>query len=162
MQTNAVRMRQLVDWRAALIAGIVSGIVFILVHSALFAIVLRTPFVPLRIFAAFILGDGALPPPPSFEAASAITGLIVMLVVSVLFACLVALILHRWGMLVGVIGGALLGAAFYYLLFYGISLAFPWIYPLRNWMTFVSLAILGATAGGVYEALEVETFVAER
>lgn len=160
MQTQ-VRMRQLVDWRAAIIAGIVSGIVFLIVHMLLFAVVLRTPFVPLRILAAFVMGDGVLPPPPSFDAGSAVVGIIVLLIVSILLACFIALILHRWGMLVGIIGGALWGAAFYFLLFYGISLFFPWLYPLRNWMTFAALAIFGATAGGVYEALEVETYVPE-
>ena len=67
--------------------------------------------------------------------------------------------LHRWGIIVGIIGGAIFGLALYLINFYTLTYFFPWFFPLRSWMMMLSHVIYGATAGGVYEALEVEEFV---
>jgi hypothetical protein len=100
-----------------------------------------------------------LPPPVTFDLGITIVALLVNLALSILFAGLIALIIHRWGLIVGLVGGAVLGLALYAINFYTFSFFFPWFFPFRSWMMVVSHLIFGAVAGGTYELLEVEEFV---
>jgi hypothetical protein len=154
-------MRQIVDWPAALWAGLISGIAFLLVASLLCFFTLGSPWPPLRWLASIPMGSGVLPPDSAPTLLVALTGAVTLLVLAVGYACLIAYVLHRWGMIVGVLGGAAFGLAFYVINFYTISYFFPWFFPLRNWMILVSHIVFGAFAGGIYEALEEERFVPE-
>lgn len=155
------RMRQLVDWPAALWAGVTSGIPFLLVASLLSFLYLGSPWPPLRWLASIVMGVGALPPPAAPTILIAVAGAAALVVLSVGYACLIAYVLHRWGMIVGVLGGAAFGVAFYLINFYAVSYFFPWFFPLRSWIMLVSHMVFGACAGGIYEALEEERFVPE-
>jgi hypothetical protein len=57
------------------------------------------------------------------------------------------------------VGGAILGLLLYAINFYTLTFFFPWFFAMRSWPVIVSHIIFGATAGGVYELLEVEEFV---
>ncbi len=153
------KMRQVVDWRAAIWAGIIAGIVFLLVNMILTDAYLGSPWVIVRLAASILMGTKVLPPPATFDAAIFSVALLVHLPLSIIFASLIAMVLHRWGMIVGILGGALFGLAFYFINFYTFSAIFPWFFPLRGWMMAFSHLAFGALAGGVYEALEVEKFV---
>jgi hypothetical protein len=159
MGQRAARLRQVVDWRAAIVAGVVSVSVFFLTNLLLSTITLGSPWIILRLQAAVLLGEQALPPPAGFTWPVFLIGLLVNFLVGIPYACLIALMLHRWGLLVGVLGGALLGAAFYLITTFSLSYFFPWFYALRSWMMLWSSVLFGAVAGGVYELLEVEKFV---
>ncbi|MFT5197355.1 MAG: hypothetical protein ACI85U_004396, partial [Candidatus Promineifilaceae bacterium] len=71
----------------------------------------------------------------------------------------IALVLHRWGILVGVIGGAIMGLAFYYINFYSLA---DWFFPAMSGLRSVSMAgvhiLFGALAGGLYEIFEDEIY----
>ncbi|MCI0397566.1 MAG: hypothetical protein L0332_16935 [Chloroflexi bacterium] len=154
------RLRQLVDWRAAVIAGVVAGAVFLVLQMILFPLVTGgAPWVVMRMIAAIVMGEGVLPPPADFDPVIFLVALLVNFALSILFALILAVIVHRWGLLVGVIGGALFGLAVYAINFYTFSFFFPWFFPVRSWIDVLTLVIYGAVAGGVYEALEVERFV---
>lgn len=153
------RMRQLVDWKAAFRAGLVGWVVFLAVSMLLNAMYVGSPWVATRLLASIILGPGALPPPATFTPGTAIVAALVSLVLALAYAALIAYVVHRWGMIVGIIGGTLLGLAVYVINFYLLSYFFPWFFPLRSWIMAASHALLGGFAGGVYEALEVERFV---
>jgi hypothetical protein len=156
---TTVKMRPVVDWSAALWAGVVSGIVFLLANLLLTGLTLGSPWIVLRVLASIVLGSGVLPPPATFNLGIAVVALLVNTVLSILFAGIIALIIHRWGLIVGLLGGAILGLALYAINFYTFSLFFPWFFPFRSWMMVVSHLIFGAAAGGTYELLEVEEFV---
>jgi hypothetical protein len=156
---TTVKMRPVVDWSAALWAGVISGIVFLLANLLLTALTLGSPWIVLRILASIVLGSRVLPPPATFDLGIAVVALLVNLALSIFFAGLIALIIHRWGLIVGLVGGALLGLALYVINFYTFSFFFPWFFPFRSWMMLVSHLIFGAVAGGTYELLEVEEFV---
>ena len=155
----AVRMRQAMDTRAALRAGIVSGAFFLLASMALTWWAIGSPWVITRLVASLILGPGALPPPATFTVGTAVVALIVHFALSIGYAMLIAFVLHRWGMVVGIIGGAILGLAIFAINFYTVSYLFPWFYPMRSWMLAASHALFGAMAGGIYEAMEIERFI---
>jgi hypothetical protein len=159
MPPTTVRFRQALDWTAAVWAGIISGLVFLIVAMVLTSVYLGSAWVIPRMTASVILGHKVLPPPASFQAGIIASGVIVHLCLSVLFAYIIAFTLHRWGIVVGIIGGALFGLAFFCINFYTLSYFFPWFYPLRSWLLAVSHVAYGAIAGGTYEALEVEKLV---
>jgi hypothetical protein len=156
---TTVKMRPVVDWSAALWAGVISGVVFLLANLLLAGLTLGSPWIVLRILASIVLGSGVLPPPVTFDLGIAIVALLVNFALSILFTGIIALIIHRWGLIVGLLGGAVLGLALYAINFYTFSFLFPWFFPFRSWMMVVSHLIFGAVAGGTYELLEVEEFV---
>lgn len=159
MGTVTTKMKQVVDWSAALWGGIIAGIIFLIVNMVLTASYVGSPWVVIRLVAAIVLGPQVLPPPASFQLTQFIIAMIIHLILSIGFASIIAIALHRWGLLVGIIGGAIFGLAFYFINFYTLSYLFPWFFPMRSWIMMVSHIIFGALAGGTYEALEVEKFI---
>ena len=160
MTTASPRMRQLVDWRAALWAGLIAGAIFLLVN--LFAtpqVIGGNAWVMVRLFASIILGEGILAPPATFDGTALLVAIITHFVLSVGYALLIAYIIHRGGLIAGIIGGALLGLALYSINFYTLTFFFPWFFAMRSGVFVVAHLLFGALAGGIYEALEVETFV---
>lgn len=154
------RMRQVVDWSAALWAGVVAGVVFLVFNMIMFPIFAGgSPWVLTRLQAAIVLGDGVLPPPASFDLGITVVAMLLHFALSIAFGLLVAIVIHRWGLLVGVVGGAALGLALYGINFYALTTFFPWFTIIRSWIMVAAHIIFGAVAGGIYESLEVEHFV---
>jgi hypothetical protein len=115
--------------------------------------------VSVRFVASIVLGTRALPPPANFDTGIFIIALFVHFPLSFAFASIIAVVLHRGGLLMGIIGGAIFGLALYAINFYTLTFFFPWFFPMRSWIMMVSHIIFGACAGGIYEGLEVEKFV---
>jgi hypothetical protein len=153
------KMTQVVDWSAAVWSGVISGVIFLAISMLLTYIYIGSPWVINRLIASVVMGPNVLPPPATFDATIFIVSIIVQLLLSLTFACIIAIIFHRWGLLVGVIGGGLFGLALYFINFYTFSLIFPWFFLMKSWIMVVSHVVFGALAGGIYEALEVEKFV---
>lgn len=159
-RSSAVRMRQIMDLRAAVLAGLIAGLVYLVVQIVMATWLLgSTPWVALRWQAAIILGQGVLPPPATFAAWPVLVGLLLHLLLSLLYGLLIAFIIHRGGLLMGIVGGGLIGLALYALNFYTLTLIFPWFFAIRNWLLVVGHVLFGALVGGIYEALEIEEFV---
>jgi hypothetical protein len=160
MSMPKIRMRQLVDWRAAIWAGIVSGAVFFMLNLILMPEFMGgNRWVVVRYMASLVMGSGILPPPAVFSADALMAAILMNSITTLAFGLLVAYVIHRGGLLLGVLGGAVLGLAAYGINFYTLTYFFPWFFPLRGWVMAVNHVILGALAGGIYEWLEVEKFV---
>ena len=120
------RSQEVLDWRAAVIAGLVAGIVAIAVQSILYAVYAQgSTWVTLRYLAALAMGDASLPPPASFDLTTAVVGGAVGLLGSVVFTLIVAFVVHRWRLLFSTIGGMLLGFALYLINSYLMAAPFP-------------------------------------
>jgi hypothetical protein len=158
MDTFFPNSRKVVDFRAVFWAGLVSGLVFLVVNMLLSLLFLGTPWIFIRMVGALLLGQDVLPPPASFDPAVFIVALVIHLLLSLVFTTVLALMIHKWGLLVGIIGGAIFGLALYAINTYTFSFFFPWFFSLRSWIILLSHVFYGATAGGMYEALEVERF----
>jgi hypothetical protein len=159
---NTQRLRQVVDWQAAAWAGVASGVGHLVTTMLLSAVVLNNPWVYVRFMAALPLGESVLPPPATPTVGLVLVGLLVHMVLSIGFALLIATVIHRWGLLVGIVGGGILGIAIYVINFFALSLIFPWVYPFRSWIILAGHIAFGMLAGGVYEALEEERYVPVR
>ena len=160
MTEAAPQMRQLVDWRAALWAGLIGGLVFLLLMLFLVpSLAGGNAWVIIRLLASVVLGASILAPPATFSLPALAAGLLVHFALSIAFALLLAYLIHHWGLLIGIIGGAVFGLAIYALNFYTLTIFFPWFYAMRSLPVIIAHVIFGAVTGGVYEALEVEEFV---
>ncbi len=160
MSKTSTRLRQVMDWSAALWAGVIAGAIFLALN--IFAVPLfvgGNAWIGLRYTASIALGQGALPPPATFDITVLIVALVTHFVLSIAFTLLLAFIIHRWGLIVGLAGGALFGLALYFISFYTLTFFFPWFFAIRSWPLIISYMIFGAAAGGIYESLEVEEFV---
>jgi hypothetical protein len=142
------------DGRAFLIAAVVGGVTALLAALVISAAVLGEPSLLLRMTASLVLGPDVIPVTAGSSAGVLIIGLLIHLGLTFVYAFLVVLVIHRWGLVVGLVGGALVGLALYAINVYALSYFFPWIYPLRSWMLLLTHMILGAFVGVVYELLD--------
>jgi hypothetical protein len=159
MTTASNRMRQITDVSAAIWGGLIAGLAYLIIQIIMAVWLLgSSPWVTFRWNAAIVLGQDVLPPPAGFSFGIVLVGLIVHFALSIIFSLILAFIIHRWGLIVGILGGGLFGLALYAVNYYTFTIFFPWFYPIRNWLMVVGHIVFGAVAGGVYEALEVEEF----
>ena len=162
MTSLRTEVRHLMDWKAAVIAGLIAGAIFLLVLLVAYPLVTGgTPWTVFRFMGAIILGESVLPPPSTFDAGVVVTAVLLHFILSVIYTLVLAFIVHRWGILITVIGGALFGLALYLINFFTFTMFFPWFYPARAWPFSVVHILFGAIAGGVYELLEKDVFVVE-
>ena len=162
MTTTKTKLKQVMDWRAAFIAGIISGaVLLLLVILAVPAVMGWNAWIVVRYIASIFMGQTILPPPAAFHLTALIIALITHTIISVGSAILLAFIIHRWGLLIGIIGGAVFGLCLYGINFFSLTYFFPWFFLIKGWPMMLSHVIFGAVAGGIYEALEVEKFVPE-
>lgn len=157
MTVTAGRMRQLVDWSAAIWSGMIAGTVFLLMN--LFLSPIGNSWAMLRLFASIVLGESVLAPPATYDLTVLLVALVVHFVLAILFSLLIAYVVHRGGLVSGIIGGALLGLALYSINVYTLTLFYPWFFAMHGGVFILTHLIFGALAGGIYEALEVEVFV---
>ncbi len=160
-RTNGI-MRQVMDWRAAVLAGLIAGALTLLFRMILWATFTGgTLWTPIYHAAAILLGPDNFAPSGAPEFGIAAVGVLVHMTLSLFYTLILAFIIHRWGLVVGIVGGALFGIAIYLINYYTFTTFFPWFYPLRSWLVLAAHVFFGATAGGVYEALERDIYVVD-
>lgn len=136
-----------ITWRAVLVSGLAAGTLFLLTAVILAPALLKVDAgLMLKYFAALVLGSQVLTQSGS---SILITGVVVHYVLSVVFALVIAVVVHRWGMMVGIIGGAIYGINLYTL-----TLFFPWFFAINSMVILLCHVIFGAVAGGIYEMFD--------
>jgi hypothetical protein len=163
MSTNSVRFRHLVDWRAALWAGLIAGALFLIALLIIYPLATGgSPWIVLRFMAATVLGEEILVPLNTFDAGVALGALLVNFVLAILYTLIIAFIVHRWGILLSIILGGLIGLAFYLINFFAFTTFFEWFSLARTWPFLVAHVLFGAVAGGIYELLEQDVYVIDK
>ena len=141
-----------VTWRAVLISGLIAGTLFLITDLIFAPIVTKVDAaLTLRYCAGLVLGSKVL---TQTGTNILVTGIIVHYVLSLVFALVIAIVVHRWGMVVGIVGGAILGVAIYGINLYTVTLLFPWFFAINSTVILLCHAIFGAVAGGVYEMFD--------
>lgn len=141
-----------VMWRAIPFAGLIAGTVFLLMNTILAPLILQIDAtIIIRYFASLTMGTSAL---VSGDGSILIVGILTHYVLSIFFTLVIAIVVHHWGLAVGIIGGAIIGLSIYGINFYAGTLIFEWFYALTNPLLVASHIIFGAVAGGVYELLD--------
>jgi len=101
-QTAALHGR--VDWKAAILGGLIGGVVFLMIEMILLVVAGESPEAPLRMMAAMVTVDGVRPPPATFDT------VVVPVILSILLAVVFASVLWRWRL---GSGAAVLSACWY-------------------------------------------------
>ena len=141
------------ELRRGAIAGIIAGIVFVMVEMAAVTMVMgMSPWGPPRMMAAIVLGEGALPPPETFDAGIVFVGMMVHFVLSAVLGAGFAMAASRMctSLAHATIAGILMGIVIYGVNFYGFTALFPWFAMARNAITITAHAIFGAVMGWYY------------
>jgi hypothetical protein len=148
--------RQVFDVRAAFVAGIVGTLVFAIAMMGLDAKFSGSPWVTVRSAASLISGDAAFAQLDRFDFGANAPGWLVYIAVGLILAYVIALLLHRFGLIAGIIGGGILGFSAYVLLYFVVlkNLNNESLTSLTRWTLEVGHVLYGAVVGGVYEWLE--------
>jgi uncharacterized membrane protein YagU involved in acid resistance len=141
-------------WSAVLIAGLAAGTVHLAVNFLLMPLLINVdPALILRYIASLVLGPAVLTQTDN-GVMIAVVGVIVHYVLSIIFAFVVAVVVHRWGLFVGIVGGAILGLALYAINLYTMTVFFKWFFAIHSTVLLLSHVFFGAVAGGVYELFD--------
>ncbi len=147
------------DWKATILAGLIAGLVFIVMEMVLVPLVGGgSPLGPPKMIAGILLGPDVLPMPdvpPTFDLSIFLIGMIVHFVLAVVLAIIFVLIINRMNLRLGAaIGaGAVFGLAVYVVNFYGFTAIWPWFEMARNAITIVSHLAFGAVLAWAYFTL---------
>lgn len=143
------------DVSAAVWGGLAGALMFVITKVLLLGEGVGGIWATFRPIATFALRERVIEPDWEFSPLMLIIGIVLHLLLSLLFAFIITFVLHRWGLLVGILGGAALGLAIYLINYYTFSLLFPWFFATDGgWPTAAAHIAFGAVAGGVYELLE--------
>ncbi|MDZ4348826.1 MAG: hypothetical protein U1A22_04750 [Xanthomonadaceae bacterium] len=146
------------DWRAGLWAGLIAGLVFLMLEMLLVWMVQgQSPWGPPYMMAAMVFGSEILPVMGSwapFDPMVAMTAMMIHLPMSAAIGLLGAALMQRFEVAGVLIIGAALGLALYGVNFYLIApIAFPWFEMGRNWIGAISHLMFGVALGLAYLAL---------
>ncbi|KIO49345.1 hypothetical protein [Nitrosospira sp. NpAV] len=145
-----------VNWAAAVVAGIVAGILATGIQLFLWWIFLdAVPWMlyrDARLTAAIIMGREVLPPPATFDWTVMMVATLIHFVISVAYSLVLAGLIARLRMLPSLLAGAIYGLTLYGINMYGVTIIFPWFSEVRDWITVVTHIMFGISMAGVYKA----------
>lgn len=150
-------MTRTLDWKAAIAAGIVAGVVFMMLEMLLVQMFQpMSMWAPPRMIAAMAMGREILPPPDTFDAMALMVAMLIHFPLSIIYAIILGWIISRWelGLAAAMIAGLVFGLVIYVVNFYGFTAVFPWFADARGWVALFSHAMFGLVLGLVYEPLE--------
>lgn len=146
-----------INWRAVVYSGLIAGAAFVIAEMVLVALFQgESPWTPVRMIAAILLGPDVLPPPATFDGGIAIVALVVHFALSIIYAAILAWIVRIVPMETlstpqAASIGAIFALAIFLVNFYPIAAAaFPWFAEGRDWVTVVSHLLFGAVLGWSY------------
>ena len=149
------------DIKAAVWAGIIAGVVFMMLEMVLVETVGGgSPWGPPRMIAAIGMGKDVLPPPATFDLGVMIVAMAIHFVLAILLGMILGLIVSRWklGLMASIGVGAIFGLAVYLVNFYGFTALFPWFAMARTPITLLTHVMFGTVLGWSYHALAVRHF----
>ncbi|MRX27220.1 hypothetical protein [Kangiella sp. HZ709] len=147
----------LVDWSAVLWSGITTAALSLpILFFALPGLLGIDTNNIIQYWSAMLLGAQVITVPSDFSVVLFFTAIISHLAIALVLSTVIASIFHRFGILVGITGGALVGLAYYFINIYSMTYFFNWMYFLEGPVFMLFNMLLGGMAGFFYESLEIE------
>jgi len=148
-----------IDWRAAVLAGVIAGTVFLVLGVVLMALTTGGSLLePPRMVAAIILGRGALQSPQAFSLGLVLAAFVVHFALAIVFALVLGLIMKSFNLDSSMGMASLAGCAFavavYLINFYGMTRLFPWFAEARNLASVIVHIVFGIVTANLYMRLE--------
>ncbi len=146
---------QSIDWSAAIWAGVIAGLIFLVMEMLLMPIFGGAPsmWAPPRMIAAIGMGQDVLPPPATFDLMVVMVAMMIHFTTSILFAIAVAFVIRNLGM-GAAIGVAVVAALLLYGFVFYIMTAgpWPWFANGRNWVSILAHIVFGAVVAWWYKS----------
>lgn len=142
-----------IDRKAAIGAGLIAGVAFMMLEMVLVATAGEgSPWDPPRMIAAILMGESVLPPPASFDLTMFLVAMSIHLVLSVLLALAFALVADRagWGLGTAAVAGMIFGLVIYFFNFYAMTVIFPWFAMARGAISIFAHLAFGLLLGYLY------------
>ncbi|MGH7447833.1 MAG: hypothetical protein ACREK1_05460 [Longimicrobiales bacterium] len=147
------------DWKTAILAGVIAGVVFLVMEMMLMPLFGFAPnmWAPPRMIAAIGLGEGVLPmpegPPPTFDFMVVMVAMMIHFATSILFAVVVSYIIRRMPMGAAIALGIVAALLLYGFVFYVMAAGpWPWFAMGRNWVNIMTHVVFGAIVAWWYKA----------
>jgi hypothetical protein len=148
-----------VNWSAATRAGIIGAAVYLPLQMILVPLFVGgSPWGPPRMIAAIVLGRDVLPPPQTFDFGVLITALVVHFLLAILYALILASLVHRLLIISALLTGAVFGLGLYVLNFYLFTNVFEWFVMQRTWVTVFIHLVFGVLTTWSYKVLALPRF----
>ena len=143
-----------IDWSAAIWAGVVGGIVFVMLEMIMAPMFTGAPSVwaPPRMIAAIGMGKDVLPPPATFDFGVVMVAMMIHFATSILFAIVTAFLIRNLGMGAAVVVGIVAALLLYAFVFYVMTPVWPWFANARNWVSIFVHIVFGALVAWWYKA----------
>ncbi len=144
------------NWNAAIKAGIIAGLVFLILELVLVSTIGGdSPWAPVRMIGAIALGQDVLPPPATFDLTAFIAAVMVHFALAIVYGTIFALVADRagWGLGATTIAGLVFGLLLYAINFYGFTALFPWFAMARNEISIFAHAVFGLVLGYSYRKM---------
>ncbi len=140
-----------IDIKAALLAGIIAGIVDEALLVAGLVLQGAGFWTASRMTAAIVMGAGVLPPPATFDPAVIVVATLVHFGLSIVYALMIAWLVRNSGWNAGLMIGVAAGFAIYVFNFYLVApLVFPWWIEMRGLVPTLIHPVFGLTAAAAY------------
>ncbi len=149
-------MTNIINSKAAIQAGLIAGLVFMMLEMLLVATVGGgSPWAPPRMIGAMVMGKSVLPPPASFDLVVFMVAMLIHFILSIILAFVFAAIAEaaRLSKPMAAIIGLLFGLVVYAVNFYGMTAIFPWFAMARNGISIFAHLMFGLVLGYSYRAL---------
>lgn len=141
-----------IDITAALIAGLVGAVVFLVLEMALLPLLGVSALAPLHMIAAIIVGPEALA--MSTTVGIVLTALVVHFFLSIIYAFILGALVNKRRVGPALLIGLVFGLALYLVNFFVFTGVFPWFSEARNWVSIVAHLAFGAVVAIVYVRVE--------
>lgn len=144
------------DFKAAIIAGLIAGVVFMMLEMVLVGTVGgQSPWGPPRMIAAIAMGESVLPPPGTFDVTIMTVAMMIHLMMSVLLGVVLGWIISHWqlSLVTSIMVGSIFGLVVYFVDFYLMTAVFPWFAMARGAISIFAHAVFGLVLGWAYHAI---------
>lgn len=149
-------MSKALDWKAAVWAGIIAGVGFLMLEMALVALVHgMSPWGPPRMMAAMVMGEGVLPPPATFDIGIVMVAMMIHVPLAIIYGIILGWVISKWelGLGASVVAGPVFGLVIYFVNFYGFTAIWPWFAMARNLISIFAHVMFGLVLGWAYHAI---------
>lgn len=153
-----------VDVKAALLAGLIAGVVDLALLAAMALAQGESVWVNMRMTAAILMGPGVLPPPATFDPLLFGVSTIVHFGLSLIYGLIVAWFVRKSNVAVGLMIGVAVGVGIYLVNYYVFApLLFPWLTAARGGMVPTLIhPVFGMIAAAAYLKLRGQAPVSVR
>ncbi len=149
-------MPERLDIKAAIIAGLVAGVVFMMLEMLLVGTVGgQSPWGPPRMIGAMAMGKEVLPPPATFDMGIVMVAMLIHMMLSIVLGIILGWIIsnRRMTLMAAIVVGTLFGLVVYFINFYLMTAVFPWFAMARGAISIFAHAMFGLVLGWVYHAV---------